>query len=197
MISCYVIGELHTVEFLSTRINDYPLTQIEGYALQRPENFDAVYSVRPNIVFVDVAFLHGSNNWLARIRQFSAIVSISENTEMAFAAFKYAVFDYLTRPVTFNRFVQSINKFDCLTQLAYSLQGLRRQHVINLRGDKRHKLLIGNTCRKTFFEKKAQKMIRIKSEVHTFSYSRLAPVLIAFRGLLLKIQTIVEINIQL
>ncbi|MGQ7855236.1 LytR/AlgR family response regulator transcription factor [Pedobacter sp. WC2501] len=279
MISCYVIGELHTVESLCLHINDDPLTQLKGDAVQQPESFDAVYSIRPDIVFVDVAFLHGSNNWLERIKQFSSIVLISENTEMAFEAFEHGAFDYLIRPVTFNRFVKNIHKFYHLTQLAYSLDGPQKQQVINsffikadskglkeflikcdelvyiqamqnyvvlhmendqrfschnsmkemedslpsngfsrihrsyiindekitsiegnmviLRGDERNKLLIGNTYRKTFFEKKAQKMIRKKSEIQIFSYSRLASVLITFAGLLLKIQTIAELNIQL
>lgn len=279
MISCYVIGELHTVESLCVYINDYPLTQLKGYAVQRPESFDAVYSIRPDIVFVDVAFLSGSNSWLERIKQFSSIVLISENTEMAFEAFEHAAFDYLIRPITFNRFVKSINKFDHLTQLAHSVHGPKKQHVVDsffikadskglkeflikcdqliyiqamqnyvvlhmennqrfschnsmkemedslpagcfsrihksyiindekitsiegnmviLSGDESNKLLVGNTYRKAFFEKKAQKMIRKKSEIQIFSYSKLASVLITFGGLLLNIQTIAELNIQL
>lgn len=279
MISCYVIGERHTLESLCMHINDYPLTRLKGYALQRPESFDAVYSVRPNIVFVDVAFLHGSNSWLERIKKFSSIVLLSENTEMAFEAFEHGAFDYLIRPVTFNRFSKSIHKFDHLIQLAYSLDGSKKQQVSNsffikadskglkeflikcdqlvyiqamqnyvilhmendqrfschnamkemedslpanvfsrihrsyiindekitsiegnmviLRGDETNKLLIGNTYHKTFFEKKAEKMIRKKTEIQVFSYSRLAQVLITFTGLLLKIQTIAELNIPL
>ncbi len=131
MISCYVIGERHTLESLCMHINDYPLTQLKGYGLQRPESFDAVYSIRPNIVFVDVAFLHGSNSCLERIKQFSSIVLLSENTEMAFEAFEHGAFDYLIRPVTFNRFIKSIHKFDHLTQLADSLDGPKKQQVSN------------------------------------------------------------------
>ncbi|MBB6239852.1 DNA-binding LytR/AlgR family response regulator [Pedobacter sp. AK013] len=131
MISCYVIGELHTVESLCMYLSDYPLTQLKGYAVQRPESFDAVYSIRPDIVFVDVAFLSGSNGWLERIKQFSSIVLVSENTEMAFEAFEHSAFDYLLRPITFNRFVKSINKFDHLTQLAHSIHSPRKQQVVD------------------------------------------------------------------
>lgn len=131
MISCYVIGELHTVESLCMYINNYPLTQLKGYSLQRPESFDAVYSIRPDIVFVDVVFLSGSNGWLERIKQFSSIVLVSENTEMAFEAFEHSAFDFLIRPVTFNRFVKTINKFDHLTQLAHAVQGIKKQQVVD------------------------------------------------------------------
>lgn len=278
MISCYVIGELHTVESLCVYINDYPLTQLKGYAVQRPESFDAVYSIKPDIVFVDVTFLSGNHGWLERIKQFSSIVMISENTEMAFEAFEHSAFDYLIRPVTFNRFVKGINKFDHLTQLAHSVQGSKKQQVANsffikadakgskeflikcdqliyiqamqnyvvlhmennqcfschntmkemedglpnssfsrihksfiindekitaiegntvmLNGNETNKLLIGSTYRKAFFEKKAQKMIKKKVGVQIFSYSRLAVALITFGGILIKVQTIGEINIQ-
>jgi len=131
MISCYVIGELHTVESLCIYINDYPLTQLKGYAVKRPGNFDAVYSIRPDIVFVDVTFFSDNNGWLERIKQFSAIVLVSENTEMAFEAFEHYAFDYLIRPVTFNRFVKCINKFDHLTQLAHSVQNAKKQQVVD------------------------------------------------------------------
>jgi two-component system LytT family response regulator len=278
MISCYVIGELSTVESLCIYISDYPLTQLKGYSIQRPESFDAVYSIRPDIVFVDVTLLGGNDGWLERIKQFSSIVLVSENTEKAFEAFEHAAFDFLIRPVTFNRFAKSINKFDHLTQLAYSVHAAKKQHVVDsfyikadskglkeilikcdrliyiqamqnyvvlymennerfschnsmkemedslpiscfsrihksyiindekitsiegnmvmLSGDDTTKLLIGNTYRKTFFEKKAQKMIRKKAGVQIFSYSKLASTLITFGGLLLKLQAIGELSIQ-
>lgn len=277
MISCYVIGELYTVESLCVYINDHQLTQLKGYAVQRPESFDAVYSIRPEIVFIDVAFLDGNCNWLERIKQFSSIVLVSENTEMAFQAFEHAALDYLIRPVTFNRFVKSINKFDHLTQLAHAVHVSKKQHVVDsffIKADSKglkellikcdqliyiqamqnyvvlhmennqrfschnsmkemedslpascfsrihksyiinddkisaiegnmvmlcnndtNKLLIGNTYRKAFFEKKAQKMIRKKSEIQIFSYSKLASALITFGAVLLKMQTIGELNI--
>ena len=279
MISCYVIGELYTVESLCIYISDYPLTQLKGYSVQRPESFDAVYSIRPDIVFVDVALLGGNGNWLERIKQFSSIVLVSEDTQKAFEAFEHAAFDYLVRPVTFSRFAKSINKFDHLMQLAQSVHIPKKQHVVDsffikadskglkeflikcdqliyiqamqnyvvlymendqrfschnsmkemedslsascfsrihksfiindekitaiegnmviLNGDECNKLLIGNTYRKAFFEKKAQKMIRKKPEIQIFSYSKLALALITFGAVLLKILALGEFSIQL
>ncbi|KIA89486.1 hypothetical protein OC25_25225 [Pedobacter kyungheensis] len=278
MISCYVIGELHTVESLCVYISDYSLTQLKGYSIQRPENFDAVYSIRPDIVFIDVALLGLNNSWLERIKQFSSIVFISENTEMAFEAFENSVFDYLISPVTFNRFVKSINKFDHLTQLAHAVHGTKKQQVVDsffikadskgikellikcdqliyieamqnyvvlhmennkrfschnsmkemedslpntnfsrihksyiindekitaiegnmvmLNGYEENKLLVGNTYRKAFFEKKAQKMIKKKSGVQIFSYSRLASAIITFGAILINAQALGEFNLQ-
>jgi DNA-binding LytR/AlgR family response regulator len=278
MISCYVIGELHTVESLCVYISDHSLTQLKGYSIHRPEKFDAVYSIRPDIVFVDVALLGANNSWLERIKQFSSIVFISENTDMAFEAFENAAFDYLISPVTFNRFVKSINKFEHLTQLVHALSGVKKQHVVDsffikadskgikeflikcdqlvyieamqnyvvlymennqrfschnsmkemednlstssfsrihksyiindekinaiegnmvmLNGYEENKLLIGNTYRKAFFEKKAQKMIKKKAGIQILSYSRLASAIITIAGVWMKFQLINELNIQ-
>lgn len=131
MISCYVIGELSTVESLCSYIQDYPLTLLKGYSVQRPESFDAVFSLRPDIVFIDSALIAEDGNWLERIRQFSSVVLVSSDTEQAFAAFEYFAFDYLIRPVPFNRFVKCINKFDHLTQLANSVYVQNRPQPID------------------------------------------------------------------
>ncbi|MGM9475200.1 LytR/AlgR family response regulator transcription factor [Pedobacter sp. GSP4] len=257
MISCYVIGELSTVESLCTYITDYPLTTLRGYSVQRPERFDAVYSLRPDIVFIDSALAGGQDNWLERIRQFSSVVLVSPGTEQAFAAFEHFAFDYLIKPVPFNRFVKSINKFEHLAQLVSlvnlqvripaidsffikadskgfkevlikceqliyiqamqnyvvlhmennqrfschnsmkemedtlcgpSFSRIHKSFIINdekitsiegniliMNGNENEKLPIGNTYRKAFYEKKAQKMIRKqKTGVQLEPYSRLA-----------------------
>ncbi len=121
MITCYVIGELSTVESLSTYIHDYPHTVLIGCMMQRPESFDTVCSLRPDIVFIDSALIGEEENSLECIRQFSSIVLVSSEKEHAYAAFERFVFDYLISPVTFNRFVKSISKFDHLTKLANSI----------------------------------------------------------------------------
>jgi len=131
MISCYVIGELATVESLCTYILDYPLTVLKGYSVQRPESFDAVYSLRPDIVFIDSALSGEQDSWLERIRQFSSVVLVSPGTEQAFAAFEHFAFDYLIMPVAFNRFVKSINKFDHLSHLASSVHIKNRPQAID------------------------------------------------------------------
>jgi DNA-binding LytR/AlgR family response regulator len=69
-------------------------------------------------------------------------------------------------------------------------------NMVMLSGDETNKLLIGNTYRRAFFEKKAQKMIRKKAGVQIFSYSKLASTLITFGGLLLKLQAMSELSIQ-
>lgn len=129
MINCYIIGELSSVEPLCGYINNYPLTELKGYSVQKPENFDPIYSLRPEIVFVDATFLVNKEPWIERIRQFASIVVLSENIDRAFEAFEYQAFDYLLKPLPFDRFVRSINKFDHMSQLLYSLKTPKLQQI--------------------------------------------------------------------
>jgi hypothetical protein len=68
--------------------------------------------------------------------------------------------------------------------------------MVMLNGYEENKLLIGNTYRKAFFEKKAQKMIKKKAGIQILSYSRLASAIITIAGVWMKFQLINELNIQ-
>lgn len=118
MINCYVIGEISTVELLCDYINSYPLTELKGFAFAAPDSFSPVFSIRPNIVFLDSRLLDSYEPWLSRIRQFSSIIIISDNTLKAFEAFENLAFDYLLKPLPFDRFIKSINKYSHLSELS-------------------------------------------------------------------------------
>lgn len=131
MINCYIIGELATVESLCAHIGSHPLTELTGYSLQIPENFDFTYPISPDIIFIDASMITGAGRLMDRAKQFSSVILVSGDTLRAFEAFEHLAFDYLITPVSFNRFVKSINKFDHLTQLAYSVHAPKKQHVLD------------------------------------------------------------------
>ncbi|TCD05846.1 response regulator transcription factor [Pedobacter frigidisoli] len=254
MINCYVIGELSTVESLCAYISNYPVTELRGYSVHIPEHFDPVYHIRPDIVFIDSSLSAGNESWVDRIRQFSSVVLIAGDTHQAFEAFEYLAFDYMIKPVSLNRFVKCINKFELITQLAGSIlasrkpeamesffiktdskgfkevlikcdqliyiQALQNYVVLHMENDRRfschnsmkemednlsgssfsrihksfiindskitsiegntvtlnhaeeHKLLIGNTYRKAFFDKKNERMIKKVKQPNLLSFSR-------------------------
>ncbi|MDN3588077.1 LytTR family DNA-binding domain-containing protein [Pedobacter aquatilis] len=118
MIDCYVIGELSTVELLCDYINSYPDTELKGFAFNAPDGFSPVFSIKPDIVFLDSALLKSYEPWLSRIRQFASIIIISDDTLKAFEAFENLAFDYLLKPLPFDRFIKSIYKYNHLAQLA-------------------------------------------------------------------------------
>ena len=266
MINCFIFGEMRVVEPVRGYINDCVYTTLVGFSTRIPERAEAIYTLRRDVIFIDTSFLKQNDLWLEEIKLSSSIILISECVDEAFAAFEHAAFDYLVEPVSFNRFMKSINKFTHLTKLAQSvyepfkqevvdsffikadskgfkevlikcdqllyIQALQNYVVLHLEGNLRfschnsmremedslsgsffsrihksyiineqkitsiegnmvilnnsenHKLLIGNTYRKAFFEKKNQKMIK-KRNLPVFTYAQLAGSL-CFLGLLVE-----------
>ena len=262
MISCFVIGDLHAMQPVCSYLSEYPLTLLSGYSSGIPEDLDALYRSRQDLVFVDAALLSEGEDWLEGIKQCCSIVLISSSAEKAFEAFEHSAFDYLVSPVPFSRFLKSINKFDHLTKLARSLydpvmqpvidsffikadpkgfkevlincdqliyiQALQNYVVLHMENNKRYschnsmkemednlcnsyfsrihksfiindrkitsvegntvtlnnnetyQLLIGNTYRKAFFDKKNQRMIKKRSGPPFLTFSKLAGGLIGF-----------------
>lgn len=129
MISCYVIGEISTVEVLRDYIIRFPLTEFEGYCFHYPENFNEIYAMRPDVIFVDAFFMERNASFLSRIRQFSSIVIIGADTEMAYEALEHLAFDYLVKPLSFERFVRSMEKFNHLVQLAYAAKASKQYTI--------------------------------------------------------------------
>ncbi|NTD96999.1 hypothetical protein G6M26_06530 [Agrobacterium tumefaciens] len=257
---------MRVVEPVRRYINDCLFTTLVGFSTRIPEHAEAIYTLRRDVIFIDTSFLKQNDLWLEEIKLSSSIILISECIDEAFAAFEHAAFDYLVEPVSFNRFMKSINKFTHLTKLAQSvyepfkqevvdsffikadskgfkevlikcdqllyIQALQNYVVLHLEGNLRfschnsmremedslsgsffsrihksyiineqkitsiegnmvilnnsenHKLLIGNTYRKAFFEKKNQKMIK-KRNLPVFTYAQLAGSL-CFLGLLVE-----------
>ncbi len=68
-------------------------------------------------------------------------------------------------------------------------------NMVTLNNNDAHQLLIGNTYRKAFFEKKNQKMIKKRSAAALISYSKLAGSLIGFGLLIEEIAGILTLTI--
>ncbi|RZM17981.1 MAG: response regulator transcription factor [Pedobacter sp.] len=242
MINCYVIGERTTVESLCAHIKNYSLSALVGYAMDFPADLQELYSLKPDIVFLDAAMLPTDEESLNIIRGISALIFVSRDAQMAFEAFEHLAFDYLLSPVSFTRFAKSVGKYDrflkvtkplvlhhapaliesffiktdskgfkevlircdqllyiqalqnyvvlhmtggqryschnSMKEMEESLSGssfirIHKSHIINehkissvegnmvtLISDESQKLLIGNTYRKSFFDRKNQRMIK-------------------------------------
>ncbi|OWK68856.1 LytTR family DNA-binding domain-containing protein [Pedobacter sp. AJM] len=267
MINCFVFGDIRIIELLRRYINDCLFTTFVGYSVRIPENTETINTHRRDIIFVDTSLLSENDLWLEEIKLSSSIILISGCVEEAFAAFEHAAFDYLVKPVSFNRFMKSINKFSHLAKLAQSvyepfkqevvdsffikadskgfkevlikcdqllyIQALQnyvvlhmennlrfschnsmkemedslsgsafsrihKSYIINeqkitsiegnvviLNNNENHRLLIGNTYRKAFFEKKNQRMIKKRSNLPVVVYTQIAGSL-CFLGLLIE-----------
>lgn len=129
MIECYVIGEISTVELLCDYIDCYPLTELKGFTFNIPENFSPIFSIKPEIIFLDDALLKSYEPWLARIRQFASVIVVSNSPLKAFDAFENYAFDYLLKPLPYERFIMSINKYNHLSELSRGVK-LPSRHKI-------------------------------------------------------------------
>lgn len=119
MINCYVIGDFLSVENLRTYISNCSNTKLCGYSIDKVTGLDLIYSTKPDIVFIESSFFEGKEFWLDQIRQYASVILISDDVNLAYHAFEQSAFDYFIKPISLERFVKSILKFERIAQLNY------------------------------------------------------------------------------
>lgn len=121
MISCYIIGDVTTVDTLITYIEKHTITQLQGYSLLDFDNLEGLLIDIPKILFIDISLITKFKVALAKIGKLCNIVYVSDTRMYAYEAFETSALDYLLKPLTFNLFEESINKF-----ISFSLQAPER-----------------------------------------------------------------------
>jgi two-component system LytT family response regulator len=111
MISCYIIAEQSTVDILKPQIERHPVTTLQGYDTDVLYHLSHVLMFKPNIIFVETSFIEKSKAALLQIGKECSIIFVSNSPSLAYEAFETFAFDYLVKPLPFERFEQSINKF--------------------------------------------------------------------------------------
>lgn len=111
-VKCFVLGELCLSEQLSSYISS---TQGLDLVLSSPSLFELIGEIQeaklsPLLVFVDIDYftnykmvwdLNGKIDW---------VVFLSSSEERAFSAFEQGVSDFLLKPLTYSRFLRTVNK---------------------------------------------------------------------------------------
>ncbi len=118
MINCSVIADLSTIECLERHIDKYPLTVLCGYSFLDSFNPDEVLFNDPKIIFVDISLLKKFKPALLKIGRRCSIIYVANTKEYAYDAFEALALDYLLKPLTFEAFERSINKFISFSLLA-------------------------------------------------------------------------------
>lgn len=118
MISCYIIGDAITVECLSLYIEKFPLTKLIGYSISITDNLEAQLTDLPKILFVDISFITKFKSALTRVGKLCNIIYLADTKAYAYEAFETFALDYLMKPLTFDLFERSINKFISFSLLA-------------------------------------------------------------------------------
>ena len=111
MISCYIIGNSLTIESLSPHIEKFPLTKLIGYSSQVSDNLVSMLTEMPKLIFVEASYIFKFKKTLVSLGKLCNIVYVAETTSYAYEAFETFALDYLMKPLTFDLFERSINKF--------------------------------------------------------------------------------------
>lgn len=121
MISCYIIGDITTIETLTTYIEKFPITQLKGSSLLDFNNLEGLLIDIPTILFVDASLMIKYKPALIRIGKLCSLVYVSDTQIYAYEAFETFALDYLLKPLSFDLFEESMNKF-----INFSLQAPER-----------------------------------------------------------------------
>ncbi|RDV13371.1 DNA-binding response regulator [Pontibacter diazotrophicus] len=114
MIKCFVVDdEAHNIRLLSDYIEKTPGLELVGAAENPLEALHAITSgtVTPDLVFVDVDMPELSGVDLAGLlNRHTEIVFATAYPDYALQAFEKNALDYLVKPISYERFLQSVSK---------------------------------------------------------------------------------------
>lgn len=105
-ISCYIVDdEFHSIEMLKEHILQTPGLELMGYAENPLIAINEIQLLRPDLIFLDIGMPEMSGLTLADMFSFtSTIVFTTSYSNYAVDAFEKQVFDYLLKPITYERF---------------------------------------------------------------------------------------------
>ncbi|MCF8451746.1 MAG: LytTR family DNA-binding domain-containing protein [Pedobacter sp.] len=138
MFTCYVVDdEPHAIETLVSYIDKAPGLELLGSSTNPLEALDLINtSVHPDITFLDVDMPQLSGLDLAGlISDCTAVIFTTAFPNHALAAFEKNAVDYLLKPISFERFLNSVKKVS--VQLRAHIQNPANDHIFikaNIKG---------------------------------------------------------------
>lgn len=119
MLTCYVVDdEAHAIETLVSYIEKAPGLELLGSSTNPLEALDLIgHSIHPDITFLDVDMPQLSGLDLAGlINDHTAIIFTTAFPDYALGAFEKNASDYLLKPISFDRFLNSVKKVSAMIQ---------------------------------------------------------------------------------
>jgi DNA-binding LytR/AlgR family response regulator len=110
--TCIIVEDIQiAADFLKKFCEKSGLVDVEGHFLNVPEALVFLDEHKPDLIFLDVE-MPGANGFqlLDSLTYSPKIILTTSKTEYAFDAFQYHVNDYLKKPFTYKRFLESIQK---------------------------------------------------------------------------------------
>lgn len=115
MITCFVVDdEFHAVETLTDLIESIPGLKLSGTATNPLEALRFITSMQPpDITFLDINMPEISGVELAgMLSPVTTVILTTAYSDYGLDAFNRGVFDYLLKPITRERFIQCLSKYN-------------------------------------------------------------------------------------
>jgi len=112
MIRCIIVDdELHAIELLSMHIKQTSVLELVGSTTSPVKALQMVFETRVDVVFLDVQMTEMSGiEFMQMLNGKCKVILVTAYKDYAIQGFDNDVVDYLLKPVTFARFLQSARK---------------------------------------------------------------------------------------
>ena len=121
--TCIIVEDIQiAADFLKKFCEKSGLVDVKGHFMNVADALEFLDQYKPDLIFLDVE-MPGANGFqlLDSLTYSPKIILTTSKTEYAFDAFQYNVNDYLKKPFTYRRFLESVQKVQGLGQPAPSL----------------------------------------------------------------------------
>jgi len=112
MLNCYVVDdELHALNVISDYIARTPNTSLVGRCDDPVAALQEINDIMPDIAFVDIEMPNISGLEFSKlVRKEISIIFTTAHPNFAVDAFDYGSYDFLLKPIKYERFLKSIQK---------------------------------------------------------------------------------------
>ena len=110
--TCIIVEDIQiAADFLIKFCEKSGLTEVKGHFLNVADALAFLDECKPDLIFLDVEMPGASGfELLDRLTYSPRVILTTSKTEYAFDAFQYNVTDYLKKPFTYLRFLESMQK---------------------------------------------------------------------------------------
>src|SRR3984885_9602300 len=118
--TCIIVEDIQiAADFLRKFCEKSGLIEVKGHFLNVADALEFLDRERVDLIFLDVEMPGASGfDLLDRLTYSPKIILTTTKTEYAFDAFQYNVSDYLKKPISYKRFLESMQKISKADQAA-------------------------------------------------------------------------------
>lgn len=144
LFTCIIIDDEElALDLLEDYVGKIDMLDLAGRFLDPVIAFNFLQNTPIDLIFVDINMPGLSGlDLIASLRKLPAVVITTAYREYAVEGFELQVLDYLVKPISFSRFLQSVNRFLDSKKLASSIEP-EEQYLI-IRADRRNVQLTMN-----------------------------------------------------